>query len=127
MNKGVTLIELILFIVVIGIALPPLLILSSQAVYNSLVEEIRFTSVSLANEVIEGIKGKSFKNIVSEGPIYFSENFSKYSYTITVSYVNPDLTETAIPTNYKRITVTISNDIIPEIKTSITTIITNLL
>lgn len=126
-TRGVTLLELVAFLIVAGIALPPLLMVASQAVYNAIVNEITITSVGLTEEKIEEIKSLSFNNVVDSSGT-FSSPFQRYSFSISVgcvtsnNYDNPQTCQ--ITDNYKHVTVTVNNSIIPEVNSTLTTIIT---
>ncbi|MCM8784372.1 MAG: type II secretion system GspH family protein [Candidatus Omnitrophica bacterium] len=127
MNRGVTLLELVVFIIVAGIALPPLLMVASQAVHNAVVNEIILTSTGLAEGKMEEIKLLNFDN-VGDSLGTFSSPFGNYSFSVSVGCVtssNYDNPQTCQPTdNYKRVAVTVSNSIIPQIDSTLVTIIT---
>lgn len=128
-NGGFSLIGLIIFMLVVGIALPPLLMIGYNAVENSIKEEIMLNSTSLAGEKMEDIKTLSFTNINSQSNQAFSGAFNRYNYSVSVNYVsspNYDISVDPTQTNYKRVQVNISNNILPEITASLITIITSL-
>jgi len=128
MNKGFSLLGLVIFMIVVGIALPPLLLIAYNAVNNTVSDEIMLNATALASEVLEGIKAKPFGNISSSGPQAFGGSFNKYSHSVDVVYINPpnyDM-DAGIETNYKRVQVNVTNSILPDIETNLVTIITNL-
>ena len=128
MNKkqGITLLELILFMIIVGIALPPLLMVASIAVQNTITEEIILKTTNLAEEKMEEIKALSFDDITDSSG-QFNGPFQDYSFSISVGCISPPDYENThscnITDNYKRVTVTVSNSIIPEIDSSLVTII----
>lgn len=125
-ERGITLIELILFMLVVAIALPPLLIAASQAVHNTVVSEIIFHTVNLAEEKMEEIKSLGFEEIVNHSGTLESP-FEAYNFSVSVSCVTPPDYETTYTCDttddYKRVTVTVSNSIIPEIESTLVSII----
>ncbi len=126
-RNGFTLIGLIIFMVVVGIALPPLLMVAYNAVENSVAEEILLNSTNLANEVMDEIKIMVFSNIVSQSNQAFTGNFSNYSYDLTVYYVSsPNYdTDAGTTTKYKHVNIVVHNNIISAITSELTTIITD--
>ena len=59
-KKGATLIELIVFIVVLGIAIPTLLGLFMQANYNTVDSEVVSNTTYVAEELMEEIRSKEY-------------------------------------------------------------------
>ncbi len=114
-KKGFTLIELVVSMIVIGIAFYGLMsVLSDITIKNTSGQEI-LKAGFLAEEVMEKIlvKGKDFDtDIVDVSSQNFSSPFSGYSYVVDVEYVNPyDLNlSTSEATDYKRIEVTVTGD-----------------
>ncbi|MCM8778346.1 MAG: hypothetical protein NC898_03780 [Candidatus Omnitrophica bacterium] len=123
-DRGVTLLELILFILVVGIAIPPLLVVASHAVYNTVANEIILKSTSLAEEKMEEIKSLNFDEIVTVSG-NFDTPFQDYIFSINVYCVRPPDYETqANCGDYKRVEVLVNNSVIPEIESTLVTIIT---
>ncbi len=124
-NSGFSLIGLVIFMVVAGIALPPLLIIAYNSVQNSVATEVMLNSVNLANEKMEDLKTLSFTNLVNQTGS-FSGAFSQYSYSVTVYYVSPpnyDLSVNPTVTNYKRVVVVVTNNIVSEMQSNLVTLI----
>jgi len=127
-NNGFSLIGLVIFLVVVGIALPPLLLLAYNAVNNSVSDEIMLNATTLATEQMENIKALPFGNIASSGSQVFTGSFNKYSYAVDVIYVNPPNYDVnaGTTTNYKRVQVNVTNSVLPDIQTNLVTIVANL-
>src|SRR3989338_1203663 len=106
-NSGFSLIGLVIFLVVVGIALPPLLLIAYNAVNNSVSDEIMLNATTLATEQMENIKAMSFGNIASSGSQAFTGSFNKYSYSVNVIYVSPPNydVDAGTQTSYKRVQV----------------------
>lgn len=84
-TAGVTLIELLMSIVILAVALPPLLMVLSTVAMDSNVNEVADAASYLAERELERILSQRFDAIVDEGPTNYTGNFSDYSYQVTVS------------------------------------------
>ncbi|MCM8775116.1 MAG: type II secretion system GspH family protein, partial [Candidatus Omnitrophica bacterium] len=83
-QKGFTLIELIIGLVVISIAVGTMVSVFADVVYSSVLPEIINTSAALAEQELERVSGMRFSSIANEGPTNYPGAFSSYSYQITV-------------------------------------------
>jgi type II secretory pathway pseudopilin PulG len=127
-ERGITLVGLIIFLVVIGIALPPLLMIAYNSVENSVNNEMMLNSTSLAAEKMDDLKTLSFANLANTAGS-FTATFSQYSFSVSVNYVSPPNYDTSVnptQTNYKRVEVTVNNNTLPDINAHLVTVITNL-
>ncbi|MFH1904929.1 MAG: prepilin-type N-terminal cleavage/methylation domain-containing protein [bacterium] len=141
-NRGMTLIEIIIVIVVLSIAMLPLLIMFSNVVAKSAEGQFVPTATLLGQDLIEEIESKRYDEntdppwTVTLGPEEatrddyddvddfkgYSEDpisgYPNYSSSVDVYYVEPgDLnTEVTGPTDFKKIIVTISHTQIGDIE-----------
>ena len=124
--KGVTLMELIVAIVVLGVAIAPLLVMVSDVVTKHAQAEIYYRAIVIGRDLMEEVLAKSFDDIVSET----KEPVPGYPSTISVNYVDPDSSPTGCTngiqtyaldcykssaTDYKRIDITVHNDLIGDL------------
>lgn len=105
-RQGMTLIEVIMAVVVIGLAFYSVIALYiTLAPRTARVENIN-TKVYLAQEKIEETIARQFANISSSGPTSIeSPGLGNYSYQIVVAYVATSDLNTAVggPTPYKNV------------------------
>lgn len=110
-QSGITIVELVILIVIIGIITPSLAVVITNAMRNTVLPEYYTTASSLAKMEIERVTNKRFSEIeiLDEGLHYYTGNFSVYSYQITVDYVQPDALNTPVveSTDYMKVEVTI--------------------
>lgn len=137
-KKGLSLIEIVIVIIVLGIALVPLLMTYANVANTGMQREAITIATSLAQTLMEEIESKRYDentappwsatlgsetgetgratyndvddfNGYSENPI---PNFGGYSLSVSVSYVQPGDLETPVvgtTTDFKRIMVTVSH------------------
>lgn len=114
-KKGFTLIELVVSMIVIGIAFYGLMsVLSDVTIKNTSGQEL-LKAGFLAEEVMEEMmmEGKDFSTEVLDVSLQsFSAPFSGFSYSVDVEYVNSSNLNlsTTEATDYKRIEVTVSGE-----------------
>lgn len=109
-QSGITIVELVILIVIIGIITPPLAVVITNAMKNTVLPEYYTTASSLAKMEIERVTNQRFLEILDDGPHYYTGSLSAYSYQITVDYVQPtalNIPEEVELTDYKKIEVTI--------------------
>ena len=109
-TKGLTLIELVIAIVIAAVILTPTSLVVYESLRNAFLPEYVTVASSLLEAEVERVTNLRFDEVVNEGPVSFPGNFSGYTYTVSYFYVagNNLNTPWAIPTDYKRITVTVS-------------------
>jgi hypothetical protein len=133
MRKGINLIEIIIIIVVAGIAIPPLFLSLSDVTQRSTEGELYYQAMLLGRDLMEEILSNSFDNITictDAASCPYSDTVEGYRRDVIVNWVNPDqspsgcLNGTQIyaldcykgsPTNYKRIDVTVSHNLINDL------------
>lgn len=106
-NKGLTLIELIITIVIAAIVLLPTSMVVVESVRHAHLPEYYTIASSLLEREVERVTNLRFGAVTNEGPTSYSGNFSNYSYQLSFYYVNAgDLnTQVTGPTDYKRVTI----------------------
>jgi prepilin-type N-terminal cleavage/methylation domain-containing protein len=108
MKKGMTLIEVIMAMVIIGIAFYTLIALYiTLAPRNVLVENIN-KKISLAQEKIEEYLSRPFSKVTSVSPATITTpSFGQYKYSIVVTYVATSDLNTSVtgPTPFKNVKV----------------------
>lgn len=112
LRYGFTLIETIIFIVIVAIILPAFAVGSYNLLIFSVRADFDATALTLAEGRLEELSGYRFSQVSSESSTSFPIPFNQYSSSVEVFYVNgPSSLETAagLPTDYKRIWVYISS------------------
>lgn len=109
-DKGFTLIEVILIIVVAAIAIPVLLVMMGQEARLGVYPEVQVTASNLAQSLMEETKSKAWSAIANYTDTKTVNNIT-FTRTAAVCYVNITDFNTCVggPTEYKRITVTVSS------------------
>ncbi len=126
-NRGFSLIEVVIIIVIIGAAFSGLTVVLSNTTTQNMNLDLATEAVFLAREKMSEVKAKNFADVVDVAPTNFGGDFARYNFQVAVDYVNPtDLnTPVAGPTSYKRIAVTVSgvgwtgNVVLSDLKTDI--------
>lgn len=86
-EKGFTLIEALISIVIIGIAVVPLLVVLSNLLLGSAVNEFSEVSAMLAEKELAKVSSSRFDAVVDEGPTAYSGAYADYTHQITISAV----------------------------------------
>jgi len=121
--KGFTFIELIMIIVIVGIAVVPLIQMFTTSLKGSADTEATSIALELAQDKMEETKQLGFGGISSTSGT-FSSPFTAYSYQVTVSYVNDTFTDSGgSPTNYKKVEVKVTHS--SGTSTTLTTVVSN--
>lgn len=111
-SRGLSLIELVIFIVIMGLAVPPLFIVAANIFEEHMNMEAMHVSTNLAQSKVEELKSKGFDAVVNEGKTDFPGQFSSYEYQVTVNYVDGSDLDTPVDpvtTNFKLVTVSVRN------------------
>ena len=128
-NRGLTLIEIIIILTIIGFAIPAILTAFARIVATGADVKTADVATNLAAEKMEEIiKNKKFVDLVSEGPADFTGDFSQYNYQVIVDYVDAANLDTPAggQTDFKRIRTIITKDGLSNFNVTLTTVITNL-
>ena len=128
-KRGLTLLEIIIILVVIGAAIPALLTAFARIVGTGANVKTMEVATNLASAKMEElIKDKKFADIVSISPTDFTGTFSDYSYQIVVEYVDGSDLNTPVgsPTDFKRVKVIVTRHGMTSFNITFTTILTNL-
>ncbi len=123
-QRGVTLVELIIAIVVLSIAVGVLFGVFANLLKMTVMPEVLDRSAELAEQQLERISALRFSQIVDEGPVNFSGNFSDYTYQIIVSAVPDDLADDPSMLDYKQVEIIVHHSVSEDI--SLKTVVTNL-
>ncbi len=104
-ERGFTLIELIMIIVITGIAIIPISNMILEGVRGTIDSNIAAIAPSLAMEKMEETKQLAFSSVsASSGTL--SSPFTDYSYTVSVGYVDENFNTTG-SSLYKKVDITI--------------------
>jgi len=127
-NRGLSYIEIIIFIVILGLAIPPLLIVTANIYNQSINMETMHVSTNLAQQKIEDTISQDFNAIASETTTNFPGQFNAYQYKVDVDYVTPsDLENPAVvtPTDFKRIIVIVNDSTVTGRTITFSTVVTD--
>ncbi len=117
LKRGFTLIELIMAVIISAVILIPVSAVVIESLLNTIHPEYFTIASFLLEREIERVSSLRFSEVADEGPISYSGNFSSYAYQVSFYYVNAGSlnTQVAGPTDYKRVTVTISRAGFPSV------------
>ena len=122
-EKGFTMIELIIAIVILSIAIGTLGVVIANMTTQAVLPGVLNTSTQLAEQEMERVSGLRFSAIANEASTSYTGNFSAYSYQVTVSAVPVALANDPGQAQYKQVQVTVTHTAGGSI--SLTTIVTN--
>ncbi|MCX5715689.1 MAG: prepilin-type N-terminal cleavage/methylation domain-containing protein [Candidatus Omnitrophica bacterium] len=124
-NRGFTLIEVILSIIILGVILTPFSVLVSNVIRQNIYSQAQATAVSLAEGELERITNMRFAAVAAEASAAFAAPFGAYTHAAAVDYVNAGALNTPVagPTDYKRVQVSVNNTVSGTI--TLTTLVTN--
>ncbi|NLT21804.1 MAG: hypothetical protein GXX82_02025 [Syntrophorhabdus sp.] len=126
-NKGFTLIELVMFIVVGGIFLPASMIAFTSVMNNYSRPDYYMKARFYAEKRVAEITNTPYDNLVPGSCSSTSEEGGKYTVECSVTSLNPDLSPSGTTSGtdpYKRIVVTVKHTGLLDGKHVISTIIT---
>ncbi|MCX5884759.1 MAG: prepilin-type N-terminal cleavage/methylation domain-containing protein [Proteobacteria bacterium] len=120
--KGFTFIELIMIIVIVGIAVVPLIQMFTTSLKGSADTEATSIALELAQDKMEETKQLGFA-ATSSPSVTFASPFTAYSYQVTVSYVDQNFEASVPATNYKKVEVKVTHS--SGTSTTLTTVVSN--
>jgi prepilin-type N-terminal cleavage/methylation domain-containing protein len=124
-NKGFTLVELVISIVIISICVLSIALMYQEALRGSFNAKVITVATALAEEKMEEILRLGYLGVGNVGQTNFSSPFSDYSFKITVHYVQAtDLNNPVDPTvtEYKNVEVKVMHS---NIATTINSLLTD--
>ncbi|MBU4148944.1 MAG: type II secretion system GspH family protein [Candidatus Omnitrophica bacterium] len=116
-NKGFSLLELVLSIVIIGLCIIPIALSHQQAAAGSIQTKVLTVATALAEEKMEEAINAGFSGVSNTSLTSFSSPFTDYSYQVTVHYVDALDLDTSIDpatSDYKNIEVQVSHGILDQ-------------
>jgi type II secretory pathway pseudopilin PulG len=124
--KGFTLIEISIFIVLIGIFMAGVMSPFLTSLTKSEQPEIVASAVFLAAERLEQLQTSSYSSITSDAsPISLTGNYSTFSRQVTVTLVDANLATSGTNVGYKKVVVTVFNSKLPGSGISLTSLFTD--
>jgi len=120
--KGFTFIELIMVILIVGIAVVPLIQMFTTSLKGSADTEATSIALELAQDKMEETKQLGFAATSSTSGT-FASPFTAYSYQVTVGYVDQNFNNSGSPTNYKKVEVKVIHT--SGTSTTLTTVVSN--
>ena len=109
-NKGFTLIEIIIFIVVVGIILPVILVPFATGVKENLTPEKVAKATFLAQYKMQELTKDTYSSIPTETQPYTEiTGFSNYQWLWDVSWIDDTLSSSASDVGYKLILVRVAD------------------
>ena len=114
-KKGFALVELVLVILVAGIAIPGIIYLFGELARESINDEAMHTATMLAEGELERVIQQNFANVTDQNrnnPVSFGGNFSGYSWQIRVDAVPTALANDPGMSQYKQVEARVTSNII---------------
>lgn len=122
-QKGFSLIEMVIAIIILSVAVGTLLVAFSNVLSSTLTPEIIGVGTNLAEKEMERVTGLRYSAVADVATTAYTGNFSNYSYKIDVTAVPVALASDAGMTNYKQVKVTVTHASAGAV--SLTSIVTN--
>jgi len=125
-NKGFTLMESVLAMIVAAIAIPGVILVFNEVMKKSINDEVIYTATMLAEGELERVIQKDFVSITDENrnsPVSFGGNFSGYTWQIRVDAVPTALASDPSKLQYKQIEARVTNSSVGDV--SLFTVATN--
>ena len=114
-KPGFTLIELVMSIVIAGIALYSLIFVFITVTTKNVSVEALTTAWYLASGKLEEVSSRSYNLITSESLASFGGDFNNFNRTVIISYVSSEALDTPVEANYgyKKVTVRVTSSSFP--------------
>jgi len=125
-NKGFTIVETVLVMVVAAVAIPGVILVFNEVMKKSINDEVIYTATMLAEGELDRVIQKDFVSITDENrnsPVSFGGNFSGYTWQIRVDAVPAALVSDPNKLQYKQIEARVTNASAGDI--SLFTVVTN--
>ena len=116
-QKGFSLIELVLAIVIIGIVIIPTALRYQEAMHGSCQTKVLTIATGLAEDKMEESLGLGYSNVADESLTSFGSPFDDYGYQVTVHYVNEGAFDTSVDptvTDYKSVEIQVSHSLLDQ-------------
>ncbi len=124
-EAGFTLIEIMMFIVLVGIVLAPLMGPFVTSVMQSDIPEIVVSAAFLAAERLEQLQPAAYGTIVNEARAFLGGNYSAFEREVTITNVDVNLAFSASDKGYKKVVVTVYHNRLPAAGVSVASLFTN--
>ena len=125
-KKSFSLIELILVMLIAGIAIPAVIMTFAELAKKSVQDEAMQASTMLAEGELERVLQKSFDAVLDEyrdSPVSCGGNFSGYTWQVRVDAVPSGIANDPTMLQYKQVEVRVTNSTAGDV--SLWTIVTN--
>lgn len=123
---GFTLIEIIIFIVLVGVFMVGIMSPFLTSVSRSGQPEIVASAAFLATERMEELQQVAYSTIASDASaITLTGNYTPFSRQVTVTLVDANLAVSATDVGYKRVVVTVFHNQLPAAGISVTSLFTD--
>lgn len=127
-EKGLTLLEVIFLLVIVGASIPPLLVAFARIQERNMSMLPATTASHLARDQMEElIQGKSFEAIDDVELTSFAEPFDQYQYKLDVDYVSQDNLDMPleVASDLKRVQIVVTSERFPELSIKLSTLVVN--
>jgi prepilin-type N-terminal cleavage/methylation domain-containing protein len=124
-DKGFTLIEVVLFIVLVGIVMSTVMAPFLGSVFQMENPEIVAGAAFLAKEKIEQLQPVSYNSIGNEARASLGGNYAAYERQVQIQLVDANMAISGTDLGYKRVTVTVYHPQLPGAGISLTTLFTD--
>jgi type II secretory pathway pseudopilin PulG len=125
-SKGFTLIEISIFIILLGIFMAGIMSPFLTSVMKSDRPELVASAVFLAAERLEQLQTSSYSAIASDpSPVALTGNYSAFSRQVVVTLVDASMAASGSDVGYKKVVVTVFNNRLPAAGISITSLFAN--
>ena len=132
-RKGINLIELIMVIVILSVAIPPLFLTLADINYRGNRGEIYYQGIILGRDLLEELLSRNFSDInicTNPSTCPYSDTVRGYTREVSIRYIDPDINSpplcpdgSSCPldnyvsyfTNYKRIDISVSHNLMGEL------------
>ncbi|OGP49907.1 MAG: hypothetical protein A2Y79_02910 [Deltaproteobacteria bacterium RBG_13_43_22] len=121
---GFTLIEIMMFIILVGIVMAPIMGPFVTSVLQSDRPEIVVSAGFLAAERLEQLQPAAYGSIVDEASASLTGNYSAFSRQVAVTLVDVNLANSVTDVGYKKVVVTVYHSRLPAAGISVASVFT---